>query len=363
MSQVITGWGVIGPDGTGVTPLRARMSGPVPESDRELPTDEPVPPAGGHAWTGFDLRASLGRKGTGSYDRVTALSVLACGEALADSGVLAAGADPARVGVVLGTTVGSLKSTCDFSRETLVQERPYLVNPVLFPNTVMNGAAGQVAIRHRLRGLNSTIAGGPLAFASVLRYAGNALRNGYADVILAGPVEEFSAHRAWASWHAGSGAPVGEGAAFFVLEDACADSHFGAHRDADVLAVATGFDTDTDTDGAGLTACVRTVLRRAGVAPSEPSVLFTGEVANCDDSEAAPVAAALGRDIPRIRCADRFGDCGAASGGLALATLLALHRDDPGRDGEVALLTARSPDGAVAAVLIRGWSRDGVAAR
>lgn len=144
-----------------------------------------------------DVRAELGRKGTSFLDRATVLTLVACGDALRDAGLDLDAVDLARVGVVLGTTTGSLKSTMDYCCDTLTQERPYLVNPVLFPNTVMNCAAGQTAIWFGLRGLNATVAGGPVAFLHALRYATGALRRGYADMLLTGAVEEFTPHTAW----------------------------------------------------------------------------------------------------------------------------------------------------------------------
>ncbi|MEE3922501.1 hypothetical protein V2I01_41795 [Micromonospora sp. BRA006-A] len=69
-----------------------------------------------------------------------------------------------RIGIVTGTTAGSVKSSVDYAAETFTQQPPYLVNPALFPNTVMNCAAGQSAIWYKLHGPNATVAGGPLAF-------------------------------------------------------------------------------------------------------------------------------------------------------------------------------------------------------
>src|SRR5207248_2320963 len=91
-------------------------------------------------------------------DRLVAtIESLGAGEReLEDGGLEVDDRGRGRVGVVLGTTVGSLRSMSDYTRETLIEERPYLVSPALFPNTVMNCAAGQSAIRHGLAGINAT---------------------------------------------------------------------------------------------------------------------------------------------------------------------------------------------------------------
>ena len=221
----ITGYAALSRVGDGPAPLPAAAGVPVPRGDAATAALYPQQLPAGHAtaFAGFDVRGYLGRKGTSFYDRATALAVVACGQALRDAAVLVDEDTRGRVGVVLGTTLGSFKSTSDYSRETLVQERPYLVNPVLFPNTVMNCAAGQAAIRLGLRGINATITGGPLAFLNAVRYAVNAIGQGYVDTMLVGAVEEFTPHRAWAAHLLGGGtaaAPAGEGAAAFVVRAA-----------------------------------------------------------------------------------------------------------------------------------------------
>ena len=155
---VVTGAGVVSAAGLGVAAMTRQLAGPAdppPPVTALYPDQLPYPAA--PAFTGFDVRALLGRKGTSFLDRATALALVACGQAIEDGGLALDEAGRARTGVALGTTVGSLRSSSEYSRETLVADRPYLVNPVLFPNTVMNCAAGQAAIRYGLRGVNSTV--------------------------------------------------------------------------------------------------------------------------------------------------------------------------------------------------------------
>jgi 3-oxoacyl-[acyl-carrier-protein] synthase II len=321
---------------------------------------EPLPADSGHALVDFDVRAYLGRKGTSFYDRATALAVVGCGEALRDAGIEVDDETRARTGLVLGTTLGSFKSTSDYSRDTLIQEKPYLVNPVLFPNTVMNCAAGQAAIRHGLRGINATITGGPLAFLNSVRYASNAINQGYADMMLVGAVEEFTPHRAWMiSLRSDAQVAAGEAVAVFALGRA-PDSAGGAlpsTADAEILAVATGYGPAGTGDNA-LDGCIRRALRHACVDAGAIALLVTGDSPGAR-GECGPAARVLGREPERLEMIATFGDCGAANGALALATVLELHRADPGRDGQLTLLTARGADGAVAAAIVRGWSRAG----
>jgi 3-oxoacyl-[acyl-carrier-protein] synthase II len=361
ISIAVTGWSTINSAGIGRDALTGRLAGvtlsgaPVdPGGDVAGLYEEPLPSPNGHALTGFDRRALLGRKGTGSYDRATALAVVCCQEALREAATTVDDTTRARIGVALGTSLGSFKSTSDFSRETLIQERPYLVNPLLFPNTVMNCAAGQVAIRFGLRAANATIAGGTLAFLNAVRYAGNAIERGYADVMLTGAVEEYSPHRAWASHLTGATATVsaGEAAAVFVLAGPQAPAWAGPRRCARILAVATGYGPGDQT-GDALVGCVERALARAGARADQVRAVLSGEADDTDNSEYGPVVRALGHEPERIMTKRLFGECDAASTAVSLAALLAAG-PIPGAGEGLSLLTARGADGAGGAAIVEG---------
>ncbi|MFF0718315.1 beta-ketoacyl synthase N-terminal-like domain-containing protein [Micromonospora sp. NPDC003816] len=373
---VITGWSAVSPAGVGRAALAERLAAVTPGVPAGVPapggpvdvtalTDEPLPTPTGHALVDFDVRSHLGRKGTSFYDRATALSVVACGDALRDAGVEVDDTNRARLGLVLGTSLGSFRSTSDYTRETLVQAKPYLVNPVLFPNTVMNCAAGQSAIRHGLRGVNATVATGPLAFLDALRYGSNAIARGYVDAMLVGAVEEFSPHRAWTTWltgRPGQPVPTGEAAVVFVLTRAEQPAWAGVRREAEVLALATAYGPGGGPAAdRALTGCVSRAVRRAGVDPAEVDCVLTGETGEDDTDEFDPACAALGQVPTRIRASGLFGRCDAATGGLALATFLATA--PAGDTPRLALITSRSPDGGTAAAIVRGWPGAGASDR
>jgi 3-oxoacyl-[acyl-carrier-protein] synthase II len=363
----IRGIGVLSGLGTGTAALSTGLAAAgcrSPAAGRNVSAlhDAVLPTATAHALVDFDVRAELGRKGTSFLDRGTSMAVVAVRQALADAGVVVDDACRRQIGVVLGTTVGSLKSTSDYSRETLEQDPPYLVNPVLFPNTVMNRAAGQVAIWFGLKGVNATIAGGPMAFLHVLRYTRNALRQGQANLILAGAVEEFSPHTAWlAAGGRPPAVPVGEGAVFFAVErgDARPD-----RAEVEVLSVVTGFSPDATAGSATavLRRCLLRALAQAGVSAPEVGLVVSGETAGPGGNrveDAAVAAVFAGSAIERLDTAPVFGDCQAASTALALAAVHARHRADAARDGQIAVVTAHTAAGGVGAAVVRGWSRGG----
>ncbi|KAB1910128.1 beta-ketoacyl synthase [Micromonospora sp. AMSO1212t] len=349
----ISGWGVVSPYGLGADEFTAglRAGRDVTVDAAEL-TDEPVPHPRAYALAGFRARDHLGRKGTSFLDRRTAFAVLACRQALADSDLVVDDDNRERVGVVLGTSVGSLQSTSDYSRDTHVQDKPYLVNPILFPNTVLNCAAGQAAIWHGLRGVNATLAGGGTATITALRYARTMLGRGRADALLVGAVEEYTPHMAWAGSPGSDGAPAtagGEGGAVFLVEDATAMRAAGRTPSAEIVAVDvahTGAGMDVATALAGL---VRRMLRHAGVAATD-----LARVLSCGAAEEErALDATVGRQADRSSVTGVAGDCPTAAGALQVAVLLAHHRRTPD-DGSLSLIVAGSPDGTVGAALLRG---------
>ncbi|WFB09323.1 3-oxoacyl-ACP synthase [Streptomyces sp. LX-29] len=344
-------------------------------ADRPLPREEwSVPYEAACLVPDFDIKAVLGRKGTRSMDRATGLAVTALRHLLAGGGAAAEGADAAEggrlagvgedTGLALGTSTGSAQSMMDFTRDSLVSERPFFVDPARFPNTVMNCAAGQSAIWHRLKGPNTTIAGGRATGLLALQYALRLQRAGRAGSVLCGAVEEFSAARAWLEWHtreaaadgaATDGGTLGEGAAVWLLEPAETAAGNGRRGLAEVAGLEFGFAAEAEQARGVLTDTVRRLLERTGTAPGDvglvadsqaPGALGTAERAALDEvfAGAAP---------RRLACADSIGDTYAASAAFQVAAVLALAETGETAAGTVALVTSVDRDGVVGAALLR----------
>jgi len=367
---VVTGGGALCARGIGFAPIaaaiaRAGVAEGHPSSDSREPSTEPFPSGGGHPLADFDARRLLGRKGTAFLDRRSALALVASGQALQDSGLSIDETNANRVGVTLGTTWGSLKSMSDYTRESLLADRPYLVTPANFPNTVMNCAAGQTAIRYGLKGVNATIAGGALAFLQVLAYVANALRCGHADAMLAGAVEECTAHMAWAVHRMEPHGRIdaGEGAAVFVVERSEDARGSGRHIDLELKSVTTSFSPAAGRSGrlsGALADCIRRGLAKSDVRAEQVSFAVTSQSGEDDRDriETEALSMVFGNAQPeRLLIKKIMGECLAATGGLQLAGLLVLHRRDPSRDGRISLFTGWTADGGVGAAIVRGWSR------
>lgn len=347
--------GVVSAAGLGLDALAGRLLGDGGAGDRAA--DEPVgedaaayPPRPVRAVRGLDVKEQLGRKGTKYLDRLTSFGLVSCKEVLQGIEV-----DGARTGVVLATNTGSVSTHSTLLHDTLTLEKPYLVNPGRFPNTVMNSTTGQIAIRNGLRGLNATVAGGQTASLLAFRHARLALTLGRADRLLVGGVEELSAPAAWA-WHRTGvlreGAALGEGAAVFTVQPGRPE---GGEL-AELLACESRFTSDPRDYADGLARAVTRALEHSGVEAGEIDVVSLGAVhqRGLEAVERRGVRAALGGEPAQtLRIADALGETYSASGAMQLAGLLAVWRARPPVAPVTALLTSVGWDGNAAALVVR----------
>ncbi len=302
---------------------------------------------------GFDIVDQLGRKGTSSMDRTTALAVGTVGRLRKDEPATVVPDE--RTGVVLGTTSGSAPTQFAFTADSLTRRKPYFVNPAMMPFALMNSAAAQCASWHGLTGPNTTIAAGRLSGVATLRYAGRLLRTGRASAVFAGAAEEYGGARTLLERRAGNAAPLGEGCAALYLEPA-ADGNRSAL--AEVVALDTRLALVGEPRGA-LVECLRRAL--AGTAPSEVwGVALSGPDPATVTMEREAVHEALGLEVERVVVpAELIGDTGAATGAFQLAALLGLAEGADVR-GRVAVATAVDRDGTVGCVVVRLLGGSGI---
>lgn len=142
--------------------------------------------------TDFVMKEEIGPQGIRNLDRAAGLALSAVNKLVAEAPV---GFPLENTALILGTSMGSVSSTIRFTQDGLSHARPYLVNPAEFPNTVMNFAAGQIAIRHHLAGPNATVIAGNVTGLALLRYASRMLRGGQAGSVIIGATEELTVER------------------------------------------------------------------------------------------------------------------------------------------------------------------------
>jgi 3-oxoacyl-(acyl-carrier-protein) synthase len=93
----------------------------------------------------FDAEAVVGRKDARRMDRHAALAVGAACEARTHAGLDGAAIDSTRVGVLVGTGMGSME-TFEAGAETLFTQGPKRIGPFFAPMVLPNMAAGMTAI-------------------------------------------------------------------------------------------------------------------------------------------------------------------------------------------------------------------------
>jgi 3-oxoacyl-[acyl-carrier-protein] synthase II len=290
----------------------------------------------------FEPRDYLGERNLRPVDRTSRLLLAAAQRALDESGWTPELRARHEVGLMLGTTFCSVKTIAEFDRRGL-QLGPSHVSPLDFANSVINAAAGQAAIWHGLRGVNSTISAGEASGLLAIACGASQIRSGRADAVLAGGAEELCFESFLGHLRAGrlcdgdplpfdarrGGFALAEGAALLVLEDGAAAAARGARAFAEVLGHGSAFDPSESVEGAAraVARAVRIALDDSGVGPAEidaASVSASGSVAG-DRAEAAGIAAVFGdraADLPVTAIKSMLGEALGASGGFQAVALL-----------------------------------------
>jgi 3-oxoacyl-[acyl-carrier-protein] synthase II len=338
--MIISAWSALSPFGHG----RAAFADGIRRDARVVPVSTKDDWASAEACVvpDFDVVEQLGRKGTSSMDRTSALAIATLRALQTDE----AGAmlpDPA-TGVVLGTTSGSARTQFEFTRDSLTRRKPYFVNPAQMPFALMNSAAAQCAMWHGLTGPNSTIAAGRVAGPAVLTYASRLLRTGRTQGVFAGAVEEHSGARALLE----HGQPLGEGAVLLFLQTASAGN---LPRLAEVVTSDTRF-RDGEPRRA-LAESLRHVMAGFAVDEVWGLALCAAEpkLSEVEDDAAGEV---LGQQVGTVvRPGQLIGDTGAASGVFGVAALLAHAETDASARGRLAVATSVDRDGTAGCVVLR----------
>jgi 3-oxoacyl-[acyl-carrier-protein] synthase II len=391
---VVTGAGALSPLADSPAGLHAALcAGQSALKTIELfPTDAVGPRQAGEIRP-FEPRDYLGDRNLRPIDRTSRLLLVAAQQALEASGWTPALRESRDVGLALGTTFCSVRTIAEFDRRGM-QLGPSYASPFDFANSVINAAAGQAAIWHGLRGVNSTVSAGETSGLQALAYGVGLIRTGRAAALLAGGVEELCFESFLGYLRAGrlcdanghgfpvpfdarrNGFALAEGAALLMLEDAEAAAERGAPALAEVLGHGSAFDAEGTEAGAAtaVARAVRLALEDSALSAAEIDVLSAsanGSVAG-DRAEARGVAAALrerAATLPVTAIKSMLGEALGASGGLQAVAALGVLRDGvlPGilglEEAEPGLplpgISAANRDVAARRILLTALSADG----
>lgn len=398
---VVSGAGAISPLGAGgeeiLQALAAGRRGFSPLASSPFDPDK----AGVH-WAGllaFAPEEHFGEKNYRVIDRTGQLVLIAAGAALADAGLDKAAVAEREVGLVLGTLFGSVNTIAAFDRRG-VEAGPKYVKPLDFANSVINAAAGQAAIWHDLRGVNSTVAGGGSASIQALAQAFDLIRGGRSSVLLAGGAEELSLEALFGFGRAGllaetdaenppspepfgagsAGAVLSEGAALLLLETAESARQRGARTLGAIRGHGAAFDPgqfrQEEPAAEAIARAIRLALEDAGWSADEVDLLVVSAsgIPRLDRCEALALGQVFGErlaTLPFLAPKRGLGETLGAGGALAaLVALAALRRGEvpaqPGFELDREATALRPPDRAARlagrrAILV-GLGLDGAAA-
>jgi len=241
---------------------------------------------------GFDPKQYMDAKAARRMEAFSQFAVAASKEALEQSGIDMEKEDPYRVGVCVGSGIGSLQAM-EKDVKKLNEKGPSRVNPLLVPLMISNMAAGNVAIQFGLKGKCFNVV---TACATGTHSIGEAFRSiqyGEADVMVAGGAEAsitpvgiagFTSLTALNTTEDASRASIpfdedrngfvmGEGAGVVVLESL---EHAKA-RGANILAEVVGYGATCDAfhitspaeDGSGAARAMENAIKDAGMAAED----------------------------------------------------------------------------------------------
>jgi len=338
---VVTGLGLVTPAGIGVAANWEQVSA-------GRPAAAPDPALAGAAVEfscrvpGFDAGALLGRALALRADRFVQLALVAAREAVADAGLDPATWDGARVGVVLGNSLGG-SATLERQHAELMGGDVDDVSPLTVPMTMVNMVAGYVAMDRGARGPVLVTATACASGTTAIGVARDLLRAGACDVVLAGGTESaltplvlaglrrMGALSGRADDPAAASRPFdaerdgfvpAEGAGVLVLERRSDAVARGARQRAVVLGFGASADayhlTAPDPEGRGLERALRAALADAGLGADDVDhVNAHGTSTPLNDvTEAAALRRVLGRGAAVTSTKGVTGHTLAAAGAI-----------------------------------------------
>ena len=294
---VITGMGVVSPVGNDLESawknLLAGVSGGGPITSWDA-TDDFACRIGCEV-KGFDPLDYLDKREVRRHDRVSQFAVAASAQALKQAGLEGApeGIQPQRCGVIFGSGIGGI-ATFEEQHRKLIEQGPKRVSPFFIPMFIPDISAGLISIRWGLQGPNYATVSACASSAHAIGDAMRHIRNGDADLMVAGGAEAtitpmtfagFSAMKAMSTRNDDpstasrpfsldrDGFVMGEGAGAMVLEEL---GH-AETRGAEILGEVIGYGLSADAfhitapppGGYGAQHAMRMAMEYGGVQPDD----------------------------------------------------------------------------------------------
>jgi 3-oxoacyl-[acyl-carrier-protein] synthase II len=276
----------------------------------------------------FDPEQYMDRKEARRADRFLQFAVAAADQAVRQAGLehMSPAEPNDRTGVIVGSGIGGL-STLEAQHSKLLEQGPQRVSPFFIPMFIADMAAGMISMRYGSRGPNYATVSACASSAHAVGLALRSIRNGEADVMIAGGTEAtvtplcmagFASMKALSRRNESpetasrpfdatrDGFVVGEGAGMFVMESA----EHALARGATILGEIAGFGQSADAyhmtapvpGGGGAQLAMRDALADAGVGLADVQYVNahgTSTPAN-DATETAALKALFGQHASEL---------------------------------------------------------------
>ncbi|MES2963160.1 MAG: beta-ketoacyl synthase N-terminal-like domain-containing protein, partial [Bdellovibrionota bacterium] len=136
----------------------------------------------------FDANLYIDKKEQKKMDRFIHFAMACADMAMKDSGLTLSEELKDRAGCFIGNGIGGLGGI-EAMHTTLKDRGPSRISPFFIPQVIANMAAGQVSIKHGLRGANYCVTSACASGAHAIGEATTYIRRGHCDVMLAGGTE------------------------------------------------------------------------------------------------------------------------------------------------------------------------------
>lgn len=136
----------------------------------------------------LDMEQYFSKRDLKFNDRFTQFARIAAKQAYADSGLNEAEFDHDRFGVILGSGIGGI-STIEGASQTIESRGPSRISPYFIPMSLINLAAGSVAIDMGAHGNVSSVVTACAASTNAIGEGFHRIRDGYEDIVAVGGSE------------------------------------------------------------------------------------------------------------------------------------------------------------------------------
>lgn len=297
---VITGMGIVAPNGTGLEYAWKNVVGGVSGIRKidifdasDLPCQIAGLPIVGTEPGQYNPDAVVDVRDQRKLDKSMIYGIVAADEAVRDAGLIDYDGDKTRIGVSVGSGIGGMQTIYETCVE-LHENGPRHVSPFFIPKGIINMTAGHISIRYGFKGPNIAVVTACATSAHSIGEAVRLIQHGDADIMIAGGAEGavckigvagFTAMRALSTrndnptaasrpWDKGrDGFVMSEGAGILVLEE----YEHAVARGAKIYAEVAGYGLSGDAyhitapapGGEGGLRAMRAALNDAGLQPGD----------------------------------------------------------------------------------------------